>query len=102
MGWSTQVLKTLIEQELLLARTASDPKNRCPQTVVDQKDLDAFDAECVSLTSLAQETGAHFKRLKRDLQEAGVAPDPRFETVPATFNRQANVWAVVSRSFAAS
>ena len=91
MGWSTAVVRKLIEEGLLPARMAINPKNRCPQTVVDPEDLDAFDGEYVALHRLAQETGVHFKRLKRQLEEAGVAPDPRFQGVPATFYRRSDV-----------
>jgi hypothetical protein len=91
MSWSTSVVKKLIEEGLLPARTAINPKNRCPQTVVDPEDLDTFDAEYVSLQTLAKERGVHFKRMKRELEEAGVLPEPRFRNVPATFYRRVDI-----------
>jgi hypothetical protein len=91
MGWSTAVVRKLIDKGLLPARTAINPTNRCPQTVVDPEDLDAFDAEYVALHRLAEETGIHFKRLERRLREVGVYPDPRFKNVPATFYRRVDI-----------
>jgi hypothetical protein len=95
MGWSTQVVRALVDERLLPSRTAINPKNRCPQTVVDEDDLRDFDAQYVSLKQLAVETGVHFKRLKRELQEAGVSPDPRFEDVPSTFYQRDEVALVI-------
>ena len=52
--------------------------------VVDPDALAAFEADYVSLMSLVQDTGVHFKRVKRDLQEVDVEPDWRFGNVPTT------------------
>ncbi|WP_200341500.1 hypothetical protein [Rhodovibrio sodomensis] len=98
MGWSTAVVKDLISEGLLPARTAINPKNRCPQTVVDESDLKSFNAEYVSLHRLAKEIGVHFNSVSLQLSAAEVYPDNKFDNVRATFYRRANVNPVLFQS----
>jgi hypothetical protein len=91
LGTSTAVVKALIRLGHLPSRTAINPVNRCPQTVVDPGELEAFQRTYVSLAALAAERGKHFRRLKAMLDEAGVAPAFEEGTVPATFYRRGDL-----------
>ncbi|TIR76346.1 MAG: hypothetical protein E5X15_18255 [Mesorhizobium sp.] len=71
---STDVVKALIERGHLPARTATNPVNRCPQTIVMPEDLAAFKETYVSLMNLAKERGDHFARIKKTLAAVGVKP----------------------------
>lgn len=85
MGWSSKVVKALVSQGFLPSRTEINPRNRCPQTVVDQAGLDSFNSKYVALHRLARERNIHFNLLKKRLRSVGIYPDPAFTNVPATF-----------------
>ncbi|MEH6719998.1 MAG: TniQ family protein [Aurantimonas endophytica] len=91
MSWSTKVVTSLIDRCLLTCTVAVNPVKRCPQRVVLESDLLAFDESFVSLHSLAKERGVHFRKLKAELVARGVAPDPAFADVPASFYRRADI-----------
>lgn len=71
---STDVVKALIEHGHLPARTAVNPVNRCPQTIVMPEDLAAFKETYVSLMNLAKERGEHFSRVIKQLDRSGILP----------------------------
>lgn len=85
MKYSDPVLNSLVAERILPSRTAINPTNRCPQTVVDPVDLDTFDKKYVSLFHLSRETGVHFHSLLRKLRGRDIHPAPGFENVPAKF-----------------
>jgi hypothetical protein len=60
----SQVVKALIENGHLPARTAVNPINRCPQTIMMPEDLARFQESYVSLMNLAKDRGKHFFRVK--------------------------------------
>lgn len=91
MSWSTKVVTSLIDQGLLPVATAINPVKRCPQRVVLESDLAAFDESFVSLHFLARERGVYFQKLKAELVARGVEPDPAFADVPASFYRRADI-----------
>ncbi|MBB4001187.1 TniQ family protein [Aurantimonas endophytica] len=91
MSWSTKVVRALIDQCLLTCTVAVNPVNRCPQRVVLESDLLAFDKSFVSLYSLAKQREVHFRKLKAELVGRGVEPDPAFACVPASFYRRADI-----------
>ncbi|KQQ85698.1 TniQ family protein [Aureimonas sp. Leaf324] len=76
---STVVVKKLVDRGHLRARTIVNPVMRRPQTIVDRDELDQFKRSYVSLNTLADDRGRHFRRLARELREAGIAPidDPK-------------------------
>ncbi|MCB8840179.1 hypothetical protein [Aurantimonas sp. VKM B-3413] len=91
MNWSTRVLTTLIGAGHLPSSVTVNPVNRCPQRIVLEVDLAAFDESFVSFHSLADERGVHFKKLKAELIAKGIEPDPAFADVPATFYSRAAI-----------
>ncbi|WP_274426868.1 hypothetical protein [Chelativorans sp. YIM 93263] len=74
LGTKTQVVKALIEHGYLPARTAVNPINRCPQTIVMPEDLARFQRSYVSLMNLAKERGEHFMRMKARLESVEIKP----------------------------
>ncbi|WEX11676.1 TniQ family protein [Chelativorans sp. AA-79] len=85
LGTKTQVVKALIEHGYLPARTAVNPINRCPQTIVMPEDLARFQRSYVSLMNLAKERGEHFSQVKSQLKSCGIAPAFDPTVVGATF-----------------
>jgi hypothetical protein len=85
---TTGVLTALIRHGVLSSRLAVNPTNRCPQTVVDMKDIDAFQETYVSLIKLSRETGIHFNPLKKVLESSKVSPAFERNVMRATFYRR--------------
>lgn len=77
LGTSNYVVKALTEFGHLPSRRAINPTNRCPQTVVNEGDLQAFDERYVSLRALARASGMRGTLLKARLEWSGV--DPAFD-----------------------
>lgn len=88
---STGVLMALLENSVVPSRTDTNPINRCPQTVVDQDDIEIFKATYVSLMKLAQETGVHFNVLKKQLESANVPLAFDREKISGRFYRRATL-----------
>lgn len=88
---STDVVKALIEHGHLPARTAINPVNRCPQTIVMPEDLAAFKETYVSLMNLAKERGEHFARIKKTLAAVGVDPVADPDKLGITLYRRSEI-----------
>ncbi len=89
LGTSTAVVKALVTQGILQSRTAINPVNRCPQTVVDRESLADFRSEFISLVCLAEEREIPFRRLKKKLSHIPPAFDP--DQISATFFRRSSL-----------
>lgn len=74
LGTKTQVLVALLELGAIKSSTATNPINRCPQTIVRPEDLESFNTKFVSLSNLARERGEHFSKTKKTLVAAGILP----------------------------
>ncbi len=89
LGTSTGVVKALVANGILKSRTALNPVNRCPQTVVDQEGLAGFKSEFISLARLAGERKIPLRRLKKQLADIPVAFDRN--QIGATFFRRSSL-----------
>lgn len=89
LGTSTAVVKALITLGILQSRTAINPVNRCPQTVVDRESLADFRSEYISLVCLAEEREIPFRRLKKRLSDVPTAFDRNL--IGATFFRRSSL-----------
>lgn len=89
LGTSTAVVKALVTQGILQSRTAINPVNRCPQTVVDRESLADFRSEFISLVCLAEDRGIPFRRLKKQLSNIPAAFDRN--EIGATFFRRSSL-----------
>lgn len=91
LGVSTRVLTALIAHGYLPSREAINPVNRCPQTVVDQADIDFFRETYVGLRALGIEVGAYLGDLKQQLAETAIVPCIEPDLVFATFYRRSDI-----------
>lgn len=91
LGVSTRVLTALIDHGYLPSREAINPINRCPQRVIEQDDIDAFQATYVGLTALRAELGKYLGDLKQRFSEADIKPCIDPELVFATFYRRSDI-----------
>lgn len=83
-----RVARALIKHGHLATVTVVNPVNRCPQTVVMSEEVERFQREYVSLFALAKERGRHFRKLKLEMDEAGVEPVFDVNKIGATFYRR--------------
>lgn len=74
LATSTHGVLALVGDGHLPARTAVNPVNRCPQTVVPRDAFEAFRETFVSLAELSRERAKNPRGLLREMREAGVAP----------------------------
>ncbi|MFC4173222.1 TniQ family protein [Microvirga sp. GCM10011540] len=74
LATSTHGVLALVGDGHLPARTAVNPVNRCPQTVIPRESLDTFRETFVSLAEMSRERAVNPRGLLRELREAGVAP----------------------------
>ena len=65
--------------------TAINPINRCPTVVVSAEEVARFEAEFVSRFGLAKQLGRHFRKLKQELDAAGIKPALDPKKIGATF-----------------
>lgn len=91
LGATTNVVKALIEHGHLPARTAVNPINRCPQTIVMPEDLARFQRSYVSLMNLAKERGEHFASTKKELENRGVETAFAADVIGARFYTRAEL-----------
>jgi hypothetical protein len=82
------VVSMLIKQGHIATVRTTNPVNRCPQDVVMPSELERFQKKYVSLYTLAKERGRHFRKLKQEMDEAGIKPTFDVEKVGATFYRR--------------
>jgi hypothetical protein len=83
-----RVARALITNGCLSTVDVINPINESPQTVVMPNEMERFRREYVSLIALAEERGRHFRKLKQELDEAGVEPVFDVKKVGATFYRR--------------
>jgi hypothetical protein len=69
-------------------RTVVNPVNRCLTVVVPAEEVERFEREYVSLFAVAKQQGRHFRKLKQELDAAGIRPALDPEKVGATFYRR--------------
>lgn len=86
-----KVLVALLNVGVMPSRSARNPVNRCPQTVIQPVDLAAFKTRFVSLGNLAIERGEHFRRTKKLLKEAGIFPAFDPQTIHASFYERTQI-----------
>jgi hypothetical protein len=91
MRWSSPLVAALVEHGFLKSRRVINPKNRCPQTVVDEPDLTDFDEEFVSLYQLARERDLSYRKLEKSLEAKAIGPVFDLGLVPVKFYRRAVV-----------
>jgi hypothetical protein len=82
-----KVTRKLIAGGHLRTITAINPVNRCPVVIVPTEDIERFEAEFVTLFTLARQPGRHFRKVKQELNAAGVEPAIERDEVGATFYR---------------
>jgi len=85
LGVSTAVLTALIAHGYIPAQEVLNPVNRCPQRVIQQADIDAFNATYIGLQALGAERHAYLGALKKELTAMGINPALPPEHVRATF-----------------
>ena len=83
-----RVIRNLIARGHLKTETVIHPVNRCPTVIVPIKEIERFEAGFVSLFVLANEQGRHFRKLKQELDAAGIVPALDPTAVGATFYRR--------------
>jgi hypothetical protein len=91
MRWSSAVVSALVDHGFLESRRVINPKNRCPQTVVDKPDLIEFDRNFVSLYQLARERNTPFRKLEKSLEEEEISPAFDLGSVSVKFYRRTMV-----------
>jgi hypothetical protein len=69
-----RALNVLIARGFLTTQTARNPLNRCPQEVIAQKVMDAFNRDYATLGKLVSERNMHFQKIRRELKKADVHP----------------------------
>lgn len=91
MRSSTKVVRSLIERGYLKAEEIKSPLNRCPVKVIKQGTFDEFRLEYATLFEAMQDTGIHFRTIKKRLETIGVEPVIRREDVGAAFYRRSDL-----------
>jgi hypothetical protein len=85
---SDRVTHALMVQGHLKTVTVANPVNRCPTQIVRAEEVERFEREYISLFALARLQGRHFRKLKQELDAAGIEPAPDPEKIGATFYRR--------------
>jgi hypothetical protein len=91
LSTTAKVVAALIKHGCLKTETVVNPVNRCPTVVVPVADIERFEAEFVTLFTLAKQQGRHFRAVKKELEAAGVKPAFDPDEVGATFYRRADI-----------
>lgn len=86
-----KVTRKLIACGHLRTVTAINPVNRCPVTIVPTEEIERFEAEFVTLFSIARQQGRHHLAVKKDIEAAGVKPAMTPEKVGATIYRRSDI-----------
>jgi hypothetical protein len=81
-------VRALIDGGHLKTMKVINPVNRCPIVVVPVEEAERFAREYVSLFALAKQQGRHFRKVKQELDAAGIRPALDPEKVGATFYRR--------------
>jgi hypothetical protein len=88
LGVTDKVARQLIRHGKIATVSTINPINKCPQTVVMPAEVERFRHEYVSLFALAKELGRHFRKLKQEMDDAGVEPVFGVNKIGATFYRR--------------
>ena len=88
LGVTDRVARALIKHGHFATVSTVNPINRCPQVVVMPAEVERFQREYVSLFALAKQQGRHFRKLKQEMDEAGVEPVFDVNKIGATFYRR--------------
>jgi hypothetical protein len=91
LGVTDKVSRQLIRHGKITTVDVINPINKCPQTVVMPTEVERFRREYVSLFALAKERGRHFRKLKQELDDAGVEPAFDPDEIGATVYRRSQV-----------
>jgi hypothetical protein len=91
IGTSDPALEALIAGGHIAAFTGVNAVNRCPQTLVANKELKRFKANYVSLWALSKERGMYIATLKSKLDRAGIEPAFDPGAIGASFYRRIEV-----------
>ena len=91
LSTTAMVAAALIKHGYLKTITVINPVNRCPTVVVPAGEADGFAAEYISLFALARQQGRHFRKLKQELDAAGILPALDRKKIGATFYRRNNL-----------
>jgi len=83
-----RVARALMTQRHLKTITVINPVNRCPTVIVPAEEVKRFEREYVSLFTLAKQQGRHFRKVKQELDAAGIRPALDPEKIGATFYRR--------------
>ncbi|WP_374312872.1 TniQ family protein [Dongia sp.] len=92
LGVSTAVLLALIDHGHLSSETVINPVNRCPQRIIRQDDLDAFNRDFIGLTRLGAELRVYLGDLRRRLDAASISPAINAKDVGARFYRRSDIF----------
>jgi hypothetical protein len=91
LGVTDKVARQLIRHGKIATISTINRVNRCPQTVVMRAEIERFRSEYVSLFALAKEQGRHFRKLKQEMDDAGVEPAFNPDEIGATVYRRSQV-----------
>jgi hypothetical protein len=89
LSTTTKVAAALIKHGHLKTITVVNPVNRCPTVVVLAEEVERFGKQYISLFGLAKQQRRHFRKVKQELDDAGIEPALDPEKVGATFYRRA-------------
>jgi hypothetical protein len=90
LSTTSNVAAALIKHGHLTTIIVVNPVNRCPTVVVPVEEVERFGKQYVSLFVLARQQGRHFRKLKQELDAAGIKPAMDPEKIGATFYRRAD------------
>lgn len=85
------VIRKLIAAGHLASETVTNPVNRCPMTVVPTAAAERFEAEFVTLFTIARHQGRHHMTVKKELEAAGMKPAMKPEKIGATIYRRRDI-----------
>jgi hypothetical protein len=88
IGVTDKVARQLIRHGKITTVSTINRINRCPQTVVMPAEVERFRREYVSLFALAKEQCRHFRKLKQEMDDAGVEPAFDVNKIGATIYRR--------------
>jgi hypothetical protein len=84
-----RVARALMAHGHLKTVNVINPVNRCPTVIVLAQEVERFEREYLSLFALARQLGRHLRKVKKELDAAGVRPALDAEKIGATFYRRA-------------
>jgi hypothetical protein len=91
MQTSDRVTHALMTQRHLKTVTVINPVNRCPTVIVPAEEVERFEREYVSLFTQAKQQGRLFRKVKKELDAAGIKAALDLKKIGAGFYRRADV-----------